>query len=127
MTAITAAAAAPAEPVRFACHVEGAKLLNPAMSEAAVCARFKQEVDAALGHPTRQVAALPERTEHASAWVRAEVRFTRAGVASATLTEARHGGVRHYPEQSIAQSDRPLGPNIVDQLIREVVQNIRVR
>ena len=117
-------APAHAAPVRFACAVEGAKLIVPSTTPETVCGIFATAVEKALGAPVRRVAVLPDSAEDKSGWVRVEVRFARPGIASARLVCADKGRVVAHPEQSIAVSDRAIGRETVERLAREVAGRI---
>ena len=108
--AVPGAAATP----RFSCTVTGEKMLSPAMTSNAVCARFRAAAAAAISRMAE------------SDWMRVDVRFAKPGVASAKLTEARNGRTVAHPEISIAVSDRPLDATTVEMLAAELAKTMAI-
>ncbi len=113
-----------AAPMRFVCQVEGASILPPTLSADAICGSFKAGVDSALGLKTVAVAQAPDAAADKSGWVRIDVRIAKQGIVSAKVTRADRGHVEMRPETSIAVSDRAIGPDTIESLVREVAREL---
>lgn len=108
--------------IRFDCHVEGVALLSPPMSAEAVCARFKSGLEAATGTKTVTGTGTPGRERDVQGWIRVSVRFAKPGIASAELAHADGGKIKTHPKISVAVSDRPIGPDVIELLVKEVAR-----
>jgi len=103
-----------AQPAGFACTAEGTKLLAPATTPEAACARLK----AGLG----KAGAGRDRAE-----IRVALRFGKPGIASARVTRIAGGRATTLPEISVATSDRAMGPSTIDLLAREIAGRLATR
>jgi len=106
--------------IGFRCTVQGEAQLRPDMGAEAVCARIKSRLDQVLGTATRS-----DHPGPAGDWVDVTVRFAPAGIASAQMRRKRGQTVDTLPDLNIAVSDRPLGPDIVDQLAAQLADQLR--
>jgi hypothetical protein len=98
----------------LACSAQGAKLLVPATTPDAACARLKAELARAGTRPDRgQVAVV--------------LRFEKPGIASARVTRTSGGRVTELPEISVAISDKAMGPSTIDLLAREIAARLAKR
>jgi hypothetical protein len=105
-------------PIPFVCAVTGGKLLKPAMTTDAVCARFAAPLEAAMGRPLKTAReGLTDKN-----WIRLDVRLSKPGVAAATLTQSKNGRVFKHPEIAVATSDRPLDSSSIDILARDLAR-----
>ena len=119
-TACTAHSVIANDKTGFLCAVEGEKLLNPAMSDQAVCAMFKTKVDDALA---RQTVSIDSPSKAGSAgWVQIRLRFSKPGSASARIVQNAEGKVTNYPELGVDVMDRTMGPKDVERLAMEVAK-----
>ena len=102
------------------CSVNGAKFLEPAMTDQAVCAAFKTKIDSAL---TRQTVAVNSVSEALPAdWIKIDVRFSKPGTASAKFEQSTGGKQTVHPEIAVDVMDKAMGPNDVDTLASAVAK-----
>lgn len=94
------------------CTATGGELLVPPMADEAACTRFVGALDAAL--------AAGGGASVAGRGLRLELGFSRAGIASAIVTPA---GSPTF-DLNIAQSDRPLGADVLDRLAAATAQRL---
>lgn len=110
----------PREWLALTCRVDGAKLLRPAATAQAACARLQALLGRGLGIPVRPLANRGAGGDG----LHVDLAFRASGIATARATRSRAGLVTSYPEVGIARSDRPLGLDVVDGLARDLVAQI---
>lgn len=76
----------------------------------------------ALGRSVRDAA--DPQTRASLDLLRVDLAFRPRGIATVRATLVRAGAATSYPEAAIARSDRPLGPDIVDALARDLATAI---
>ena len=94
------------------CSVQGNTLLVPPASAEEVCARLAARTAQARDH---------------GGPVRIAVRFTRAGIASATVSRKTGNQVEELPDLSIATSDRAMSMQTVNLLADEIARALEPR
>ena len=113
-TACTAHGSVVQNDVGFLCAVHGTKLLEPVMTDQAVCEAFKTKIDAAM---TRKTVAVNSVSEAVPAdWIKIEVRFSKPGTASAMVVQRTGGKETAHPEIAVDVMDKAMGPNDVGTL-----------
>ncbi len=112
---VSAKASTPAAPLSLFCRVSGSKLLVPAMTDAAICERFRASLTAILKAPVRLSPVAPGPAEG----INAMLRFAKPGLATLSLTEMRGGRSNVHPPLSIAVTDQAMGPNVIDDLAKQ--------
>jgi len=100
-----------ASPGGFACTAQGAKLLSPAISGEAACARLAAGLARAGWRRGRDE-------------IRVALRFEKPGIASAAVTRVRGGRAVRLPDISVAVSDRQIEPSTIDLLAREIAARL---
>lgn len=98
-------------PAQVRCSAAGAKLFAPAMTAAAICARFA----AGLRGATAAGEALT-----------VDLSFHANGVATAIVTVSRGGTIRRSRDYNLAVSDRRFGAADIDRLAASVVAGLRL-
>lgn len=97
------------QPAPFACTAAGTRLLVPAITPEAACARLK--------------AGLGKAGVRGS--IRVQLRFEKPGIATARVTRTGRGGKAvQLPDISVATSDRAMGPSTIDLLAREIAARL---
>lgn len=90
------------------------------MSEAAICAAFKDRIDAARGNASESVKSLALAGD--GDWLKLEVRVTQGRSAAAVLTQ-KSGAKQHaYPEIVIDVMDKAIGRGELEKLAAEVAK-----
>jgi predicted hydrolase (HD superfamily) len=126
MIAMTSASACTAQTnkaqndVAFLCSVDGAKLLDPAMSSENVCALFKTKIDDALSRKTIAVNSVSDAVP--ADWIKLNVRFSQLGTASAMVVQRTEGNETAHPEIAVDVMDKAMGPNDVVTLASAVAK-----
>jgi hypothetical protein len=92
------------------CSAAGAKVFVPAITPAAICARFSAAI---------RTAAAPGET------LSVELKFLPNGVATAIVTRSRAGKSRPPVDFNLAISDRRIGLRDLDRLAADVVAGLR--
>lgn len=105
--------------VEFVCSVEGSGLLKPVISDAAICAAFKQKVDEALPHPSEAV-----DKSSGSNWIKLDIRFSKPGIATAMISRDQGNGAKPLDPVAVSVMDKPLGQNEINMLAKEVAKQI---
>jgi hypothetical protein len=118
MPIVSAPARAAVPSIPFMCAVTGGKLLKPAMTADAVCARFAVPLGAAMGRPLKAARDAPTDKN----WIRLDIRLSKPGVAAATLTQSKNGQLFRHPEIAVATSDRSLDSSSIDILARDLAR-----
>lgn len=106
--------------VGFLCAVDSTKMIRPNMSDEAVCALFKVQIDDVLKQKTIAVDdashALPPN------WLKIEVRFSMPGTASASLVQSTGGKDTVHPEIAVDVMDKAMEPKDVGMLASAVAK-----
>ena len=119
-SACTAHEAVTQNDVGILCSVDGGKMLNPAISDEAVCAMFKTKID---GISKRQTVSLKSLSDAGSAdWIKIDVRFSKPGTATAIVVQRTSGKETAHPEIAVDVMDKAMGPSDVDTLASAVAK-----
>ena len=108
--------------VGLACAVEGAGLLKPEMSNAAVCAEFQTKIEAALARKT--IAVNSTAGAESVDWIKIDVRFSKPSTASAMVVQRTGGKQTDHPEIAVDVMDKAIGSSDVATLATEVAKFI---
>lgn len=98
----------------FACTATGAKLLAPATTAEAACARLAAGLVRAGLRPDRDA-------------IQVALRFETPGIATASVTRIARGRRTQLPDISVAASDAPMAPSTIDLLAREIAGRLARR
>jgi hypothetical protein len=104
---------------QYVCAVGGAEVLSPQMTAEAVCAVFKQHIDAILPQPSR---AVPKVSLADANWIKLDIKFTKTGTALARVVSKGASGEVQHPEIAVDIMDRQIGLNQVTALAEEVAK-----
>lgn len=110
---------ASSDSVEFVCSVEGSGLLKPAISDASICAAFKQKIDEGLPHASK---AVDEAS--GSNWIKLDIRFSKPGIATAMISRDQGNGAEPLDPIAVSVMDKPLGQNEINMLAKEVAKQI---
>lgn len=112
----------PSRGIALLCKVSGVNAIRPAMSEAAVCASFKQQIDRALAVQTQIVGSLPVNSR--GAWITVDLHFLKSGTATADVVSRLRSRTTVHPQIAVDVMDKSLGSGEVNQLAREVARRV---
>jgi hypothetical protein len=110
----------PASPVAFSCTVSGAEKLRPALDRAAVCALFKQKIEAEMARRTKAAAAFPARGQA----IRVTVRIVGPREASAGAELRARGRLAKRSEITLDVMDKSIAMRDLDSLAIQVARSI---
>ncbi len=103
-----------AQPTPFACTAQGTRLLAPATSPEAACARLREGL--------AKAGVKPERAR-----IEVALRFEKPGIATASVTRIERGRRTQLPDISVAVSDKAIAPSAIDLLAREIAARLARR
>jgi hypothetical protein len=118
-SACSATQSAPSKETQYLCAVSGAEVLRPQMTIDAVCAAFKERIDAQLAQPSKAAAGVALTDAD---WIKLEIKFAKTGTAIARVKMKRSGIEVAHPEIAVDVMDRSLGPDHVAMLAKEVAK-----
>jgi hypothetical protein len=95
---------------RVRCHATGAKLIAPAMTAEAICARFSAAIELAIA---------------AGETLSVDLKFLPNGVVTAIVTRVRAGKTSAPVDFNLAVSDRGFGLRDLDRLAADVAAGLR--
>ena len=119
---ISAMSTVPSQGIALLCKVSGVNAIRPAMSETAVCASFKQQIDRALAVQTQLVGSLSAKSR--GKWITVDLHFHKSGTATADVVSRLRSKTLVHPQIAVDVMDKSLGSGEVGQLAREVARRV---
>jgi hypothetical protein len=105
---------------QFQCTVTGAAMLPERLDEVAVCAMFKDRIDARLPLPAKTVNAVSKAG--GGDWLKLDIRISKNNSAGAVLSRQNGGRQMVHPEIVIDVMDKALGKQELEKLADEVAK-----
>lgn len=109
--------------VEFHCTLSGSTKVAPALTRAAVCARFVAAIEPALKVRLIQVAAPPAPGR--GRWISIQVRLAQPASAETAFTSRLRGTVRKHAAIGIDVMDKRLDLREIDLLAKDVAEVLR--
>jgi hypothetical protein len=121
-TACSATALKTNSDIELLCSVKGVEILGTGHSDSSICSVFRDKIGKNLPHPLKIVQSFSQPASIDR--IKVEIRFSKAGSASALAVRQTDGVDRAYPEIVVDVMDKSLGQNEVDMLAAEVAKMI---
>lgn len=109
--------------ITFACSAEAFKSAEAGLTESAICALFKAEIDRALGLTMTEVsagAAMPATGD----WIMVRLGATSPVTVSAAVSQRIAGVEASLPDMAVDVSDKPVGLSDIGMLAAQVATTI---